>query len=81
MKRAVYGRQFKLAAVQMAAKADVSVKEVALALNISVISLRRWIFSDSCQPSVQFPCLFVRALSFLWVPFYFLLLLCLNLLA
>lgn len=43
MKRAVYDRQFKLAAVQMAAEENVSVKEVALALSISVSSLRRWI--------------------------------------
>lgn len=43
MKRAVYDRQFKIAAVKMASEDNVSVKEVALALNISVSSLRRWI--------------------------------------
>lgn len=43
MKRAVYDRQFKIAAVKMASEDNVSVKEVALELNISVSSLRRWI--------------------------------------
>ena len=43
MKRASYDKQFKMAAVKMVAAEDVSVKETALALNISVSSLRRWI--------------------------------------
>lgn len=43
MKRARYDKQFKIAAVQMAAEPGTSVREVALSLNISTSSLRRWI--------------------------------------
>lgn len=43
MKREVYDRQFKLAAVKMTSEANVSVKEAVLPLNISVSSLRYWI--------------------------------------
>lgn len=43
MKRAVYDKQFKMAAVKMAQSEDTSVQETAKELDISVSSLRRWI--------------------------------------
>lgn len=43
MKRAVYDKQFKMAAVKMAQEAGQSVSETAKALGISGSSLRRWI--------------------------------------
>jgi len=43
MKRAVYDKQFKMAAVKMAGSESPSVKEVAKELGISTSSLRRWI--------------------------------------
>ena len=43
MKRAVYDKQFKMMAVKMALQEDISVKEVAKELGISVSSLRRWV--------------------------------------
>ena len=43
MKRAVYDKQFKMAAVKHAQSADQSVNEVAKTLGISGSTLRRWI--------------------------------------
>ena len=43
MKRAIYDKQFKIAAVQMGQASDKSVLEVAKELGISGSSLRRWI--------------------------------------
>ena len=43
MKRAVYDKQFKMAAVAVAGAELSSVKEVAKELGISTSSLRRWI--------------------------------------
>jgi len=43
MKRAVYDKQFKMAAIKMAGAELSSVKEVAKELGISTSSLRRWI--------------------------------------
>ena len=43
MKRAVYDKQFKLAAVKLAGDGASSVAEVSKELGISASSLRRWI--------------------------------------
>ena len=43
MKRSVYDKQFKMAAVKMSQSTDKSVLEVARELGISGSSLRRWI--------------------------------------
>ena len=43
MKRAVYDKQFKMAAVKMAQAEDKSVLDTAIELGISSSSLRRWI--------------------------------------
>ena len=43
MKRAVYDKQFKLAAVKLAGAGASSVAEVARELGVSTSSLRRWI--------------------------------------
>ncbi len=43
MKRAVYDKQFKMAAVKLAQNKDDSVTKIANELNISGSSLRRWI--------------------------------------
>ena len=43
MKRAVYDKQFKMAAVKMAGSESPSVKEAAKEPGISTSSLRRWI--------------------------------------
>lgn len=43
MKRAVYDKQFKMAAVKHAQSTDQSVSEVAKTLGISGSTLRRWI--------------------------------------
>ena len=43
MKRAVYDKQFKLAAVKMAQTEDKSVLDTARELGVSANSLRRWI--------------------------------------
>lgn len=43
MKRAVYDKQFKLAAVKMAQTEDKSVLNTARELGVSASSLRRWI--------------------------------------
>lgn len=43
MKRAVYDKQFKMAAVKMAQEVEKSVSETAKELGISGSSLRRWI--------------------------------------
>lgn len=43
MKRAVYDKQFKMAAVKMAGEVGKSVAETAKELGISGSSLRRWI--------------------------------------
>ena len=43
MKRAVYDKQFKMAAVKMAQTEDKSVLDTAIELGISSSSLRRWI--------------------------------------
>jgi len=43
MKRAVYDKQFKLAAVKLAGTDATSIKEAAKELGISASSLRRWI--------------------------------------
>ena len=43
MKRAIYDKPFKMAAVKMAQEADKSVSETAKELGISGSSLRRWI--------------------------------------
>ena len=43
MKRAVYDKQFKMAAVRHAQSVDQSVNDVANELGISGASLRRWI--------------------------------------
>lgn len=43
MKRAVYDKQFKMAAVKLAGTSASSVSEVAKELGISHSSLRRWI--------------------------------------
>ena len=43
MKRAVYDKQFKIAALKMAQLGDKSVLETAKELSISVSGLRRWI--------------------------------------
>jgi len=43
MKRAIYDKQFKIAAVQMGQASDKSVLEVAKELGISGSSLPRWI--------------------------------------
>jgi len=43
MKRAVYDKQFKMAAVKLAQESDKSVTQTATELGISGCSLRRWI--------------------------------------
>ena len=43
MKRAVYDKQFKMAAVKMSQSEDKSVVDTAKELGISASSLRRWI--------------------------------------
>lgn len=43
MKRAVYDKQFKMAAVKLAQETDKSVTQTAAELRISGCSLRRWI--------------------------------------
>lgn len=43
MKRAVYDKQFKMAAVKLAQETDKSVSQTAAELGISGCSLRRWI--------------------------------------
>ena len=43
MKRSRYDKQFKLGAVKLAGKSDLSVVEVAKELSINASSLRRWI--------------------------------------
>ena len=43
MKRAVYDKQFKMAAVKLAQTEDKSVLDTAKGLGISPSSLRRWI--------------------------------------
>ena len=43
MKRAVYGKQFKMAAVKHAQSVDQSVNEVAKEMGVSGTTLRRWI--------------------------------------
>ena len=43
MKRAVYDKQFKMAAVKLAQETDKSVAQTASELGISGCSLRRWI--------------------------------------
>ncbi len=43
MKRAVYDKQFKMAAVKLAQETDKSVAQTAAELGISGCSLRRWI--------------------------------------
>ncbi len=43
MKRAIYAKQFKLAAIKMAGEAGACVKTVVYELGISMSSLRRWI--------------------------------------
>jgi len=43
MKRAVYDKQFKMAAVKMAQTEDKSVQNTAKELGVSTSSLRRWI--------------------------------------
>ena len=43
MKRAVYDKQFKMAAIKMAQTEDKSVQDTAKELGVSASSLRRWI--------------------------------------
>lgn len=58
MKRAIYDKQFKIAAVKMAQLEDKSVFDTAKELNVSVSSLRRWIneydeYGESAFPGLE----------------------------
>ena len=60
MKRAVYDKQFKMAAVKHAQSVDQSVIEVAKTLGISGSTLRRWIneydqYGESAFPGYTLP--------------------------
>lgn len=53
MKRAVYDKRFKMAAVKHALNMDQSVNDIAKELGISGITLRRWINEyDDSYPGV-----------------------------
>ena len=54
MKRAIYDKEFKIAAVQMGQASDKSVLEVAKELGISGSSLRRWINEYDNMAKVRF---------------------------
>lgn len=55
MKRAVYNKQFKMAAVKLAQAEDQSVLDTAKGLGISPSSLRRWINEQDEYGESAFP--------------------------
>ena len=73
MKRAVYGKQFKMAAVKLAQAEDKSVLDTAKELGISPSSLRRWINEYDEYGESAFPghgnALFNSTLYFFWFSF------------
>ena len=56
MKRAVYDKQFKMAAVKLAQTEDKSVLDTAKELGVSSSSLRRWINEYDEYEESAFPC-------------------------